>query len=120
VKWSRLAYCAALTAITTLLIARGTSPWITIPLGMFSAWWTFTCTRALWHVTSYRLAVWRLRQAPSLSMSDLAGAGPRRVKSWQWLSDPRLDGLVNVVTIVGALVFPALLWLPLIYWIVER
>jgi hypothetical protein len=38
-------------------------------------------------------------------------------------SNPRLDGLVNVGTIVGVLGFPALLWLPpnfLAVWLKER
>jgi hypothetical protein len=114
-KWSRLAYCAAITALTTFLAMRGTNPWFTVPLGAFAAWWTFMCTRALWSVASFRVAVWRLHQAPSLSIDDLTV--PREVKQWEWLSNPRLDGLVDVGTIVAVLAFPALLWLPLIFWL---
>ncbi len=90
-KWSRLAYCAALTTLATVLVMRGTSPWLTVPLGAFAAWWTFICTRALWSVASFRVEVWRLRQAPSLSIDDLTV--PRQVKRWEWLSNPSLDGL---------------------------
>jgi hypothetical protein len=114
-KWSRLAYCAVLTAFTTVLVMRGASPWLTIPLGAFAAWWTFICTRALWSVASFRVAVWRLHGAPSLSSDDLTM--PRQVKQREWLSNPKLDGLVNVGTIVGVLGFPALFWLPLIFWL---
>jgi hypothetical protein len=114
-KWSRLVYCAAITAITTFLVMRGTSPWFTVPLAAFAVWWTFMCTRALWSVASFRIAVWRLDQAPSLSIDDLTVA--RKVKRWEWLSNPSLDGLVNVGTIVAVLGFPALLWLPLIFWL---
>jgi hypothetical protein len=38
-KWSRLAYCAAIAALTTFLVTRGTSPWFTVPLAAFAAWW---------------------------------------------------------------------------------
>jgi hypothetical protein len=114
-KWSRLAYCAVIAALTTFLVTRGTSPWFTVPLGAFAACWTFICTRALWSVASFRLAVWRLHQAPSLSTNDLTM--PRKAKQWEWLSDATLDGLVNVGTIVAVLGFPALLWLPLIFWL---
>jgi hypothetical protein len=114
-KWSHVAYCAALTALATVLVMRGTSSWLTVPLCAFAAWWTFIWTRALWSVASFRVAVWSLHRAPSLSADDLTV--PRLVKQWEWLSNPRLDGLVNVGTIVGVLGFPALLWLPLIFWL---
>jgi hypothetical protein len=48
-------------------------------------------------------------------MSDLIV--PRKVKQWEWLSDPGLAGFVNVGTIVTVLAFPALLWLTLIFWL---
>jgi hypothetical protein len=111
-KWSRLAYCAAIVALTTFLIERGISPWLTAPVGAFAAWWTFTCTSALWSDASFRVAVWRLHQAPSYDLGL-----PRKTKRWEWLSNPRLDGLVNVCTIVTVLGFPTLLWLPLIFWL---
>ncbi len=86
-KWSRLVYCAAITALTTFLVMRGTSPWFTVPLAAFAVWWTFMCTRALWSVASFRVAIWRLHQAPSLSADDLTV--PRKVKQWEWLSGTR-------------------------------
>jgi hypothetical protein len=117
-KWSRLAYCAAIAALTTFLVTRGTNPWFTVPLAAFAAWWTFICTHALWSVASFRVAAWRLHLAPSLSTDDLTV--PRKVKQWEWLSDPRLDGLVNVATtIVAVLGFPTVLWLPLIFWLLD-
>jgi hypothetical protein len=61
------------------------------------------------------MAVWRLDQAPSLSIDDLTV--PRKIKPGEWLSDPKLDGLVDAVTVAGVLLFPMLLWLPLIYWL---
>jgi hypothetical protein len=114
-KFSRLAYCAAIAALTTFLVSRGTSPWLIVPLGAFAAWWTFICTHALWSVASFRVASWRLHLAPSLSIDDLTL--PRKVKQWERLSDPRLDGLVNVGTIVAVACFPTFLWLPLIFWL---
>jgi len=33
------------------------------------------------------------------------------------LSDPKLDRLVNAATVAVVIVFPALLWLPLIFWL---
>jgi hypothetical protein len=112
-KWSRLAYCAVIAILATLLIARGTSPWFTVPLGAFAAWWTFTCTRALWTVASFHVATWRLHQAPLANDLDV----PRKTQPWEWLSNPRLDGLVNVGTFATVLGFPALLWFPLIFWL---
>jgi hypothetical protein len=61
------------------------------------------------------LAAWRLRQSPSFSIDNLTE--PRKVKRWKWLANPKLDWLVNVGTMVGVLGFPALLWLPLIFWL---
>jgi len=115
-KWCQIAYCTVIAALTTFLVVRGTSLWFTAPLGAFAAWWTFTCTRALWSVASFRVEVWRAHQAPSLP-DDLTVA--RKVKQWEWLSNPRLDGLVNVGTIITVLGFPALLWLPLIFWLFD-
>lgn len=113
-KWSRFAYCAALTAATGILIGQGASPWITIPLGAFAAWWTFVCTRALWSDFSYRIAIWRLHQAPSWTTDWPA---TREVKRWEWLSNPKLDSLIAVATVLSVLCFPALLWVPLIIWV---
>jgi len=110
-KWSRFAYCVALTVSVVLLFTHGASPWVTVPLGAFAAWWTFLCTRALWTVVSFRIAVWRLHQAPS--MGDWPAA--LKIKRWEWLSDPKLDRWINVGTVMGVLCFPALLWLPLIF-----
>jgi hypothetical protein len=70
-KWFRLVYCAAFMALTTFLVMRGASSWLTVPLGAFAAYWTFLCTRALWTVVSFRVAVWRLHQAPTNSTDDL-------------------------------------------------
>jgi hypothetical protein len=114
-KWPRLVYCAATTALVTFLVLRGTSAWLTVPLAAFAAWWTFTCTQALWSMASFYVATWRLHLAPSLSIDDLSM--PRKINRWEWLSNPRLDGLVNVGTIVAVLGFPALLWLPLVFWL---
>jgi hypothetical protein len=61
------------------------------------------------------MAVWRLDQAPSLSIDDLTV--PRKIKPGEWLSDPKLDGLVDTATVAGVLLFPALLWCPLIFWL---
>lgn len=117
-KWSSLGYCAAVAALTTLLVARGFTAWITVPLAVFGAYWTILCTRALWHVVSFQISVWRLHQAPSLQIDDCAT--PRTVKRWEWLSNPRLDGLIDVGTVLCVLVFPAVLWLPLILWLLLR
>lgn len=117
-KWSRLGYCAALAALTTFLVIRGVSPWLTIPLTGFGAYWTVLSTSALWHVASFHVSGWRLRLAPSLSADDLIA--PREIKPWQWLSHPRLDGLVNAGTIIFALSFPALLWLPVVLWVLSK
>jgi hypothetical protein len=114
-KWSRLAYCAALTASTGILVSYAVSPWITVPLGAFAAGWSFLCTRALWSEVSFRIAVWRLHQAPS--MDDWPA--PRKMQ-WEWLSNPKLDHLIEVGTVIGVLCFPALLWLPLIFWVLKR
>jgi hypothetical protein len=95
-----------LTIGTTLLIIQGVNPWLTVPLGAFAAWWTFKCTRTLWAVVSFRIEVWRLHQAPSISIEDW------RAPRWQWLSNPKLDSWINVGTVIGVLCFPALLWLP--------
>jgi hypothetical protein len=115
-KWSRIAYCAALVALTTLLVVGGVTPWLSVPLGAFAAYWTIICTHALWSSASFRIAIWRLHQAPSLSIDDLMV--PRKAKQWEWLSDPKLDGLVDALTVLGVLLFPALVWLPLIFWLI--
>jgi hypothetical protein len=109
-KWSRLGYCAAITALTTFLATRGASLWLTVPIGVFAAWWTFLCTRALWSVASFRVAVWRAHLLPRVE--DFR---PRKRKRLWWLANPKLDSLTNATTIVGVLCFPALLWLPLIF-----
>ena len=117
-KWSRFIYCAATVALAELLITNGASPWFTVPLGAFAAWWTFICTRTLWTLSSYHVAGWRLHQAPSLPpLHDLDA--PRKVKQWEWLSNPKLDRLVDAVTMVIILGFPVLLWLPLIFWLIR-
>jgi hypothetical protein len=45
--------------LLTLLVAQGVSPWVTVPLGAFAAWWTYLCMAALWDVASFRVAIWR-------------------------------------------------------------
>src|SRR5215475_5193571 len=97
-RWSRLARCAAITAVTTVLTMRGTSPWLTVPLGAFAAWWTYECTRALWSLVSFRVAVWR-----AYLLSPLEDFTRRKRKRLWWLA------AVDIATIVGVLVFPALL-----------
>src|SRR5262249_46267582 len=47
-KWSRVAYYAVFMAVLTLFVTHGVSPWLTVPLGAFAAWWTYVCTDALW------------------------------------------------------------------------
>jgi hypothetical protein len=32
-RWSSLAYCAALVALTTLLVVGGVTPWLSVPIG---------------------------------------------------------------------------------------
>jgi hypothetical protein len=112
VKCSRLFYCAALAALTTFLGIRGAALWLTGPLAIFAGWWTVLCTRALWTLVSFHIATWRLDQAPSPSIDE-----PRKVKRWEWLSDPKLDSWIDAVTIAGVLAFPAVLWLPLVFWL---
>jgi hypothetical protein len=85
---------------------------LTVPLGAFAAWWTSLCTRALWSEVSFRISTWRLHQTPSYDLAEM-----REVKRWEWLSYPKLDGWINAATVAGVLVFPALLWLPLIFWV---
>jgi hypothetical protein len=116
-KWSHLFYCAAVVALTTFLVTRGISPWFTVPLAGFAAWWTYLCTCALWTVVSFRVAVWRARLLPPLprSMEDLETSP--KINTWIWLANPKLDSSINAATMVGVLVFPSLLWLPLIFWL---
>ena len=111
-KWSRLFYCAVLTTLTIFLVIHGAALWFTIPLAIFAAWWTVLCTRALWTLVSFHIATWRLHQAPSPSLNE-----PDRTKRWEWLSNPSLDVWINAATIAGVLVFPAALWLPLVFWL---
>jgi hypothetical protein len=116
-KWSLLFYCAAVAALTTFLVTRGTSPWFTVPLAGFAAWWTYLCTRALWTVVSFRIAVWRGHQIASPSIDEINAGQPRKAERFEWLANPNLDSSINAATLVGTLVFPALLWLPLIFWL---
>src|SRR5260370_12927649 len=98
-KWSRFAYCAAFIAITTLLVIYGVSPLLTVPLVIFAAWWTFVCTRALWSVVSFRIAVWRLHQAPQLpTLEEIEQSAAHKRKRWEWLSNTKLDGFVDAAT----------------------
>jgi hypothetical protein len=115
-KWSRLVYCAATAALTTFLVMRGASAWLTVPLGAFAAWWTFQCARALWIVLSFHVAGWRLHLITPVSVEDNF-TEHRKVKRWVWLANPKLDGWVDAATVVGVLMFPTLLWLPLILWL---
>ena len=114
-KWSRVAYCAVFIAVLTLFVVQGVSPWITVSLGGLAAYWTYLCTRALWHMASLRVAVWRLNLLPPVSIEDLIK--PRKRKKLWWLANPKLDPAMDIATFVGVLVFPALLWFPLIYWL---
>jgi hypothetical protein len=84
-------------------------------LGAFAAWWSFLCTRALWSEISFRIAIWRLHQAPS--MDDWPAA--RKIKRWEWLSNPKLDRWIDVGTIIGVLCFPVFLWAPIIFWVLK-
>lgn len=119
IKWSRFAYCGALTACTMLLVTHDVSPWVTVPLGAFAAWWTFVCTRALWTVVSFRIAVWRLHEAPQgPTLEEIyKQSATRERKRWEWLANPKLDRWIDAGTVMGVLAFPALLWLPLIFWL---
>jgi hypothetical protein len=119
-KWSRLFYCAAIAALTTFLITRGTSPWFTIPLAGFAAWWTYLCTHALWTVVSFRIEVWRGHQIASLSIDEIKAGQPHKAERWESLANPKLDSSINTATLVVVLVFPALLWLPLIFGCWDR
>jgi hypothetical protein len=110
-KWSRVAYCAVLMGVLTLFVVQGVSRWITVPLGALAAYWTYLCTRALWHVASLRVAVWRANLLPPVSIE------PRKREKLWWLANPKLDPTMDIATFVGVLVFPALLWLPLTYWL---
>jgi hypothetical protein len=42
---------------------------------------------------------------------------PHKAMRRELLSDPKLDRLVNAATVAVVIVFPALLWLPLIFWL---
>jgi hypothetical protein len=112
-KWSRFAYCAAFTVGTGVLIKYGVSPWLTIPLCAFAAWWSFQCTYALWSEFSFRTAIWRAHQAPSLELD-------RKIQKWEWLSNPKLDFFIKAGTVIAALFFPTLLWFPLFFWVLMR
>jgi hypothetical protein len=116
-KWSRFVYCGAVTALTTFLVIRGASPWFTVPLGAFAAWWTLLCTHALWTVASFHVEVWRGHQIASPSIEEIKAGQPRKAKRYEWLANPKLDSWINAGTFVGVLVFPASLWLPLILWL---
>ncbi|WMT71914.1 hypothetical protein [Bradyrhizobium sp. Ash2021] len=102
----------------TILVTRGTSPWLTVPLGAFAAYWTYLSTKAVWHVMSFRIAVWRANLLPPISVKNPTEP-PAAQKSLWWLANPKLDKAVDVATVVGVLVFPALLWLPLIFWLLD-
>ena len=114
-KWSRVAYYAVFMAVLTLFVTHGVSPWLTVPLGAFAAWWTYVCTDALWQGTSFRIAVWPRHLLPPTSVEVLFKQ--RKRKMLWWLANPKLDPAVDIATFVGVLVFPALLWLPLVYWL---
>lgn len=115
-KWSRVTYCALFMAVLTLFVVKGVSPWVTVSLGALAAYWTYLCTSALWHVASFRVAVWRVNLLPPPSIEDLIK--PR--KSLWWLANPKLDPAMDIATFAGVLVLPALLWSPLIYWLFGR
>ena len=106
-------------AVLTLLVVQGVSPSITVLLGVFAAYWTYLCTKAVWQVTSFRIAVWRADLLPPISANDPTKPPTARKPLW-WLADPKLDKAVDIATVVCVLVFPALLWLPLISWLVGR
>jgi len=113
---SWLAYCVAYAALTTFLIMWNASLWLTLPLGFFALWWTFVCTRLLWDISSFRISAWR---AHLRALKDL---GPRNGKHFRWLAkrclaDPKLETAVDLAKIGGTIGFPALLWLPLILWV---
>jgi hypothetical protein len=118
-KWSRFVLCGAFTASETLLVTQRVGPWITVPLGAFAAWWTYLCTRALWSEVSFRIAVWRLHQTPQGPTLEEVNkhSAARKRKRWAGLSNPKLDRLIDVGTVVGVLGFPAFLWIPLIFWL---
>src|SRR5579872_2796298 len=109
-KWSRVACCAAFMVVLTLLVRQEVSPWITVPLSALAAYWTYLCTVALWHVASFRIAVWRAHLLPPVPVEDYSTKPSERERLW-WLANPKLDPAVDIATIVGVLVFPALLWL---------
>jgi hypothetical protein len=70
----------------------------------------------VWHAESVRIAVWRANLLPPISVPTKP---PPAQKSLWWLANPKLDKAVDVATVVGVLVFPALLWLPLIFWLLD-
>ena|ERR1700732_1586419 len=114
-NWSGVAYYAVFMAVLTLFVMEGVNPWITVWPGVLAAGWTYICTKALWHVASFRIAVWRAHLLPPISVEDLIK--PHEQKMLWWLANPKLDPAADVATFVGVLVFPALLWLPLVYWL---
>jgi hypothetical protein len=112
-KWSSIILCTVFMAMLTVLAAQGVSPWLTVPLGAFGGYWTCVCTNALWHVASYRIAIWRANLL--LPIGDQTKV---RAPILWWLANPDLDKAVDTATLVGVLLFPALLWLPLVLWVV--
>jgi hypothetical protein len=103
-KWSRLAYCAVIAILH-------------VPNCAHRAARRFRCVVDL-HVHP------RVVDGGEFPCCDLAAAPlandldlPRKTQPWEWLSNPRLDGLVNVGTFATVLGFPALLWFPLIFWL---
>jgi hypothetical protein len=99
-KWSRIVYCAVFMAVLTILVVQGVSPWITVSLGALAAYWTYFCTRALWHVASLRVAVWRANLLPPVSLGDWIKPHKREEKLW-WLASPKLDPAMDIITFVG-------------------
>jgi hypothetical protein len=117
-RWSRFVYCAGLTFLTTYLVTLGVSPWLTFPMGAFAAYWTVLCTRALWIEGSFRVEVWRGHLTKPREIPDFTANTPLTTR-WWWLANPKLDGLTNAVTGLAVLVFPLVLWLPLILFLLR-
>lgn len=119
IKWSRVAYCAGVVVVETVLVTHETSAWITFPLGAVAAWWTFVCTREVWAWAAFHIAVWRLHQGPApISVEDIVNNKRAAGRRWQSLSNPALDRWINLGTVLLALALPALLWSRLVVWLV--
>jgi hypothetical protein len=90
--------CCPLRSLDGCAHARGCegiNPWLTVPLGAFAAW-TYLCTMALWHLTSFHIAVWRAKLLQPNSRWD--PTKPLRARKMFWRLE-RLERFCRISTL---------------------